>query len=118
MIFKTAEQYEIFRIVAVDTMRGNEVIAKELLTHNLIPDFNFYVDLYTDLVEQQSDFSQANTRAVIDAALRMGFMMGRCYGVTVPENIPKPAPPRRSRRPSRKTAPKPTAQKDGTDNEK
>lgn len=94
MSFKTAEQYEIFRIVAVDAMRGNEVIAKELLTHNLIPDFNFYVDLYTDLVEQQSDFSQANTRAVIDAALRMGFMMGRAYGVTVPENAPKPTPPR------------------------
>lgn len=118
MIFKTAEQYEIFRIVAVDAMRGNEVIAKELLTHNLIPDFNFYVDLYTDLVEQQSDFSQANTRSVIDAALRMGFMLGRTYGVTIPENAPKSPPPRRSRRPSHKTATKPTTPKEGKDNEK
>lgn len=118
MIFKTAEQYEIFRIVAVDAMRGNEVIAEELRTHNIIPDFKFYVDLYTALVEQQGDFSQANIRAVIDAALRMGFMMGRAYDVTIPEDIPKPAPQRRSRRPSHKTAPKPTAQKDGTDNEK
>lgn len=118
MTFKTVEQYEIFRIVAVDTMRGNEVIAEELRTHNIIPDFNFYIDLYTALVEQQGDFSQAETRAIIDAALRMGFMMGRCYGVTVPENAPKPTPPRRSRRTSHKTTPKPTTPKDGKENEK
>lgn len=117
MTFKTAEQYEFFRLVAVDAMRGNEVIAKELLTHNLIPDFNFYVDLYTALVKPQGDFSQENTRAVIDAALRMGFMMGRSYGVTVPENTREAVPPRRSRRPSHKKAQKQPAKKDGKANE-
>lgn len=117
MSFKSAEQYEIFRIVAVGAIRGNEVIAKELLSHNLIPDFNFYVDLYTALVEQQGNFSQMNTRAVIDAALRMGFMMGRSYGVTVPEDFLETPVPRRSRRTKRKVSQKTEAPKEGAANE-
>ena len=106
MIFESAMQYEVFRMIAVDAVRGNEVIGKELHTHNIVSDFDFYVDLYTALAGQQGDSSQTNTRTIIDAALRMGFLMGRCYGITIPEDIQKPAAQRRSRRTKRKSTTK------------
>lgn len=117
MTFTTAKQYEVFRMIAVDAVRGNEVIGKELHTHNIVSDFDFYVDLYTALAEQQDDFSQTNTRTIIDAALRMGFLMGRCYGITIPEDIQKPATPRRSRRTRRKNTPKAEAPKEESSHE-
>lgn len=117
MIFESAMQYEVFRMLAVDAVRGNEVIGKELHTHNIISDFDFYVDLYTALAGQQDDFSQTNTRTIIDAALRMGFLMGRCYGITIPEDIQKPAAPRRSRRTKRKSTPKAEAPKEEASHE-
>lgn len=98
--------------------RDNKELDREIHSKENGVDYDFAVSLYSSLVAQKDLFGSPAPEVIIDAAMRCGFMMGRAYDVTIPEDIPKPTPPRRSRRPSRKTAPKPTAQKDGTDNEK
>lgn len=117
-IFKNGTEYLHAWQNCIDRMIGNKELDREIHSKENGVDYDFAVSLYSSLVAQKDLFGSPAPEVIIDAAMRCGFMIGRAYDVTIPEDIPKPTPPRRSRRPSRKTAPKPTAQKDGTDNEK
>ena len=76
MTFTTAKQYEVFRMIAVDAVRGNEVIGKELHTHNIVSDFDFYVDLYTALAGQQ-DYRCCTPYGLFNGALLRNNNPGR-----------------------------------------
>lgn len=117
-IFKNSVEYFHAWQNCITRMMGNKELDREIHSEENGVDYDFAVSLYSSLVAQKDLFGSPAPEVIIDAAMRCGFMMGRAYDVTVPENTPKPTPPRRSRRTSHKTTPKPTTPKDGKDNEK
>ena len=104
-IFKNGTEYLHAWQNCIDRMIGNKELDREIHSKENGVDYDFAVSLYSSLVAQKDLFGSPAPEVIIDAAMRCGFMMGRAYDVTIPEDIPKPTPPRRSRRPSRKTAP-------------
>lgn len=119
MIFKNRTEYQAAYRWAVENCNNIPGLAVLVRSTKNILDFDFYVDLFTGLVDQiDMVYSPLNNRfPIIRAAILTGFIMGRTYGMTIPEDIPESYKPRRSRRPSHKKAQKQPAKKDGKANE-
>ena len=119
MIFKNSAEYKAAYRLAVENCNNIPGLAVLVRSTKNILDFDFYVDLFTGLVDQiDMVYSPFNNRfPIIRAAILTGFIMGRSYGVTVPEDFLEPPVPRRSRRTKRKTASKTEAPKEGASNE-
>lgn len=117
-IFKNGTEYLHAWQNCIDRMIGNKELDREIHSKENGVDYDFAVSLYSSLVAQKDLFGSPAPEVIIDAAMRCGFMMGRAYDVTT-RKISQSQPRRADRvGQAAKRHPKPTAQKDGTDNEK
>ena len=115
-IFKTRADYTEAYTNSVESVLNTPDIEEEIYSEKNTGDYDFFVSVYTSLLKQR-DLHGYIIEPIMEAALRMGFMMGRSYGVAVPEDFLETPVPRRSRRTKRKTTSKTEAPKEGASNE-
>ena len=91
-IFKNGTEYLHAWQNCIDRMIGNKELDREIHSKENGVDYDFAVSLYSSLVAQKDLFGSPAPEVIIDAAMRCGFMMGRAYDVTIPEDIPSAKP--------------------------